>query len=770
MQERHDGHDAHLVFEADGNVDDDEHDGHQERDERRLDDRGAPVRPDGGHLEAVRGKAQVVGHLVRSRCGFFCARRGRAHQEALFAARVSRLDDGVRLARLVESGAHLLGSHALRPMERHGRAAHELDAEVQAPHSHHYERGGNEHGRHAQEHAPVPQEVDVVLDELAPHMPRALRSLFAGLPVLRLGHPLALDGIHGQAHFGLGRGGPFGRGKRLVVLGRLKAVAHAPEGGVLGDGARGEQADEGRLEQQHHDDVAHDAERKRQAETLHGGRRQEEQRERAHKRHQVGVDRRHDGVLDARDGRGPHAAAHAYLLPEALHGEDGRVRRHADGEHDARDAGERKAEQPERRKRRQDAQVQHGEHRHGSSRDQAQALIEHQQVEHDHRKADAGHHDAGSQRVLAKRGTHHLALRVFEAHGQRAAFQHGLQRLRLFERVVARDGDVAVQDLRLHGGGELHLVVQDDDDLALRGHQVGGGLGERRRPFRIQPHVHGVVGRRVLGLADGDVRDVLAGDQRRVGALGHFEMDGLARRELVAELVGDGALFTELAVLDLALHLFVGERVEPRERELAGLADGLERLLGVGQTGDLHKDLVRALHLHDRLGRTEGVDAAFDDGAAFLHVLGRHGRAVLALRSEHHRKATLDVEALVDPLRRRGEKKHRADDEQRGEDEQPQVAAVGRAIGLFLLLRGSSHGRNLLLLGASGASPAPCVARSREPSYCATNVRLAKAHAQTFLFLGKEGLRMARAYRKPTTRPTATIPMAMARVWANPSA
>ena len=50
-------------------------------------------------------------------------------------------------------------------------------------------------------------------------------------------------------------------------------------------------------------------------------------------------------------------------------GQDGGVGRHADGKHDAGDARQRKAEQAERRKRCQNAQVQHGEHAHGSCRD-----------------------------------------------------------------------------------------------------------------------------------------------------------------------------------------------------------------------------------------------------------------------------------------------------------------------------------------------------------------------------------------------------------------
>ena len=60
------------------------------------------------------------------------------------------------------------------------------------------------------------------------------------------------------------------------------------------------------------------------------------------------VDGGADAVAHARDGGRSHASAHAHLLADALEHEDGRVGRHADGQHDARDARKRQAEQAER--------------------------------------------------------------------------------------------------------------------------------------------------------------------------------------------------------------------------------------------------------------------------------------------------------------------------------------------------------------------------------------------------------------------------------------
>lgn len=118
----------------------------------------------------------------------------------------------------------------------------------------------------------------------------------------------------------------------------------------------------GALEDEHHGDVADDAQGQRHAEALDGGGGEEEQAQRRDHGHEVGVDGGEDGVLHTGDGGRLHRATHADLLAETLHGEDGGVRRHTDGQHDAGDAASDQAEQMEGGKRRQDAEVEHGEH------------------------------------------------------------------------------------------------------------------------------------------------------------------------------------------------------------------------------------------------------------------------------------------------------------------------------------------------------------------------------------------------------------------------
>lgn len=124
------------------------------------------------------------------------------------------------------------------------------------------------------------------------------------------------------------------------------------------------------------------------------GPRQEEQRQRRYERDQVGVDRRQDTVAHAGDGCGTNAAAHANFFAEALERQNGRVGRHTDGKHDAGNARKRKREQPEMRKRSENAEVQRREHRHSSGGNQAEAMIEQQQIQHDERKADPRNHNA----------------------------------------------------------------------------------------------------------------------------------------------------------------------------------------------------------------------------------------------------------------------------------------------------------------------------------------------------------------------------------------
>ena len=76
-------------------------------------------------------------------------------------------------------------------------------------------------------------------------------------------------------------------------------------------------------------------------EALHPGRGEDEQDERRHERHDVGVDDRRDAAFVALGDAGGHRSAVAYLLLDAFEDDDVRVRRDADREDQARDARQR---------------------------------------------------------------------------------------------------------------------------------------------------------------------------------------------------------------------------------------------------------------------------------------------------------------------------------------------------------------------------------------------------------------------------------------------
>ncbi len=389
-------------------------------------------------------------------------------------------------------------------------------------------------------------------------------------------------------------------------------------------------------------------------------------------------------MLDAGLAGGTDALAHADLLAEALHGQDGGVSRHADGEHDAGDARKGEAEQPECGERRQDAQIDDGEHEHGTRRDEAEALVEEQEVQHDQRKADQHDDEAGEQSILSARRAHHLAGGELEVHRERAALQHGLERLRLICGVVACDGDVAIRDDGLHCRRALHVVVQEDDDLALRDHQIARGLGERLRCRLIQIQIHRIVGARLACAVHRHALKAVTREHGGVRAGVDLQLLALLSGEGIAEVILDGGVVTIVAVLDVLHHCIIGERIQAREGQLTRGADGLQCLLSIFQAWDLHEDLVGALHLHRGLRGTQGVHAVLDDRASLLHILGRDLLALIRVRGQHHGQAAADVQALRDLVLRGREQDDRADDEQGREDQKPDVAAVLRPHRLLL--------------------------------------------------------------------------------------
>lgn len=118
------------------------------------------------------------------------------------------------------------------------------------------------------------------------------------------------------------------------------------------------------------------------------------------------------------DGGRTNASAHSDFLAETFKHQNRGVGSHTDGKDDTRNARQRKREQAERRKRSQKAKVEHGEHGHCSSGEQAQTVIEEQQVQHNQGKTQNGNDQTTVEGILTKRRTYHLALLVMEAYRQ----------------------------------------------------------------------------------------------------------------------------------------------------------------------------------------------------------------------------------------------------------------------------------------------------------------------------------------------------------------
>ena len=671
VQQHDDRRDAHLELEADGDVDDDEHERNQERDERLVDDAGTPVGADGGYFEVL-GRQPNWSATWLAMAAASCASVVRhAHEEALFAVRrMRRLNGGLGLAGIGERSAHVVDGRIARIVERDGRAADELDAERHALQADDGKRRHHEHGRDDEEHLAMADEVDVVLDEAALQVVHRLGDLQA-LGACALLHdavglgwssasPISASPADtpstapSAANFSAAtwpsltfqKPGCFAmaRGASKRTSGALNSSIMTMSHKMPSASVRPKPLTE--ADARKNSDSAETSDTRSasidvwmawRTPVMDAARIERPMRISSRKRSTVRTD---------------ESAAMPMVNTMPAMPESDRLNR------------------PKRRKAGQDAQVQDGEHDDRARGDGAQALVEEQQVDHDEQDAEQRGDDAGEQRVLAERRADDLALRVLEADGQRAALEHGLQRLRLGERVVARDLHLAVGNLGLDGGGGLHLVVQDDDDLAMVGHEVARCLSERLGALGIELDVDRVVDGGLGCTVNRHAFDVLARDDGRVRAVLDHQVLGLARGERIAEIVGHRALVAVVARFDLADDLLVGERVEARELELARLADGVERGLRVGQAGNLHEDLVVALHLHDGLGCAERVDAALDDGTAGFHVLVGDGIAVGRGGRQHDRQAALDVEALVDLLLRGHEQDDRADDQQRRDDEQ----------------------------------------------------------------------------------------------------
>ncbi len=179
-------------------------------------------------------------------------------------------------------------------------------------------------------------------------------------------------------------------------------------------------------------------------------------------------------------------APHTYFFAETFQRKNRRVCRHTNGQNNAGNACQRKAELPQQRKHCQNAQIHNREHQHGSCGNNAQALVEEKQVNNNQQQTNQRNNNTRHQSILTKRWSYYLALRVREAYRQRAAFQNGLQRFCIVKRIVAGDRNFTTRDFRLHRRRALYHAVKQNNNLAFIGNQIFRGLGKSGGAFGIK--------------------------------------------------------------------------------------------------------------------------------------------------------------------------------------------------------------------------------------------------------------------------------------------
>jgi len=161
---------------------------------------------------------------------------------------------------------------------------------------------------------------------------------------------------------------------------------------------------------------------------------------------------------------------------------------------------------------------------------------------------------------------------------------------------AACDGHLAVGNRRLHGGRGVLDPVEHDGNLALRGSKLGGDVGEDLGALGVERDID-LIGSHGGGRGGhGAGLDVGAVHEGGVGAL------------LERHVVSTGR--------DLRESLGIADVLELHELEVARLADGRDRLVGVRGPRNLHENGVGPLQLNGGLGGAERVHALLDDALA----------------------------------------------------------------------------------------------------------------------------------------------------------
>ena len=301
------------------------------------------------------------------------------------------------------------------------------------------------------------------------------------------------------------------------------------------------------------------------------------------------------------DGRA-HRLAQAQLFADALEDQDVRVDRHADREHDARDAREGQRGVEGRHAREQDQHVQAD----GDVGDEPRhAVVDHHE-QHDGGRARQHRQHAAADRVRTERRADRPLFENRDGRRQRAGAQDDRQIARLVHGELPGDHGAPARDSLVDPRGRVEVAVEDDGEMApdvLLGH-----LTEDPRPDRVKLDRHLPVAGRVRIRRDLRPVQLGAGEQRLF--LHDERRLALGLRLLVhAPLVQDLVALGELARQRLLRAHAVVDQLELQQRRLADEGLGALRIL---DTRQLDQDAVLALPSDRRLGHPELVDAVAD--------------------------------------------------------------------------------------------------------------------------------------------------------------
>src|SRR5262249_50461615 len=282
---------------------------------------------------------------------------------------------------------------------------------------------------------------------------------------------------------------------------------------------------------------------------------------------------------------------------------------------------------------RQNAEDHADVHGNGDAGEHAEQPVGDHHEDDNKRGPEIGRELALLDRILAEPGTHHALLDHGELGGKRTGAQKNGEVVGGLHRKVSGDLAASAQDRFANDGRGDHLVIEHDrkgpPDILL------GDLREFARPGGVEFEGDDRLAGALIeaGLCVGEF---LAGDDHPL-----LEQIGLPVLRLRA--IDD---FRVRRRTSLQRLLDRHRRIDEAERQLGGLAENFEQLLGIAEARHLNQNAIVSLALDRRLDEPELIDALADDLDRLIDDLpGTFKQRGLGRSEPHHATAdVLDVE------------------------------------------------------------------------------------------------------------------------------